>query len=189
MKIKTMKVMFSILLISTVLFSVTACSRKNGEETEPQVTSGDKTTVPESTEAPTTATPTTEPRSFTAVQPGEIPVDSDAVYASRGEGNSWQKYIYSFGTRNTGKQHVSFDVTPLEDNIDASVDFADAEVDVRGFENLALMVRFSTGGGFGIQSGAAFETIVPYSYTANTIYHVDIYADMNAKNRRIYYGT
>lgn len=197
MKNKTMKAITAFLFISAVLLSLTACSQKTGGATEPEKTpevtseepSPPSESAAEQTEEEESVPKETEIRPFTEVEAGEISIDSDAVYTTRAEGNNWQGYIYSFGEKNTGKQHVFFDVTALEDNIDASVDIADAQVEVRGFENLALMVRFSTSGVIGIQSGAAFETITPFSYTANTRYHVDIYADMNAKKYDVYITT
>ncbi|MDD4494845.1 MAG: hypothetical protein PHV32_10975, partial [Eubacteriales bacterium] len=115
-----------------------------------------------------------------------IPIDSEGVYASHGEGAGWSSYIYTFGAKNTGKRHISFDVTPLEDGIDASVDFADYDVKTTNFQNLAMMVRFSTAGNIGVQSGASFDSLTEVKYTADTRFHVEIYADMSIKKYTVY---
>jgi len=141
------------------------------------------------TAAPTTTAAATEPRPFTPVQPGEIPVDYEGVYTSRAEGAQWTSYIYSFGPGNTGKQHVSFDLTPLQDKIDASVDFADYDVKVTNFQNLGLMVRLNTEGHIGYVNGASFDSVEKVYYTANQTYHVDVYANLSVKNYSVYITT
>lgn len=126
------------------------------------------------------------PPQTTPVPPGEWPVSADAVYLSVSEANGWQRYVYAFGRKNTGRQRLSFDVTPLADGVDASVSFADHDVPVRGFDSLAMMVRFSTGGVIGVRNGGSFETDQPYPYSGGCTYHVEIVASMNAKTYDVY---
>jgi hypothetical protein len=149
----------------------------------------DTTAPSDTTAAPTTTVAATEPRPFTPVQPGEIPVDYEGVYTSRAEGEPWVSYVYSFGSGNTGKQHVSFDLTPLQDKIDASVDFADYDINVTNFQNLGLMVRLNSEGHIGMVNGASFESIEKVYYTANQTYHVDVYANLSVKNYTVYITT
>lgn len=182
-----------------IMVSMSACKVQDpdttttGESTAtltiPSTVPADTSAPAETTSAPTTTVAATEPRPFTPVQPGEIPVDYEGVYTSRAEGEPWVSYVYSFGAGNTGKQHVSFDLTPLQDKIDASVDFADYDIKVTNFQNLGLMVRLNSEGHIGYVNGASFDSIEKVYYTANQTYHVDVYADLLVKNYSVYITT
>ncbi|MDD4189117.1 MAG: hypothetical protein PHX37_03425 [Eubacteriales bacterium] len=174
--------------VSATDASVPVSSSSDTAEASPADSTISSSAAPASSlaEATESSIAATEPRPFTPVQEGVIFIDSNAVYTSRGENLGWQKYIYTFGEGNKGKQHVSYDVTPLGEKLDASVNFADYEVNVRGFENLAILVRMNTYGYFDARNGASMDAINKVYYSADQTFHVDVYADMLHKNYTVY---
>lgn len=177
-------------LINTVLAILLLIGMAACDGTEATVTTVSPTDTaaagPTGTDTPEFAIATSQPRPFTPVREGVILIDSNAVYTSRGENLGWQKYIYTFGEGNKGKQHVSYDVTPLGEKLDASVNFADYDVNMRGFENLAILVRMNTYGYFNARNGASMEAANKVYYFANQSFHIDVYADMLRKNYTVY---
>lgn len=114
-------------------------------------------------------------------------LDSSAAYLSKGENFGWQDFGYYLGSANTGKQQIDFDVTPLLDKVDGSVDFADSSILVGGFSNLAMLVRLNADGFFDARDGAGGQKkIADVPFSANIKYHVEIQADMTAKTYSVY---
>lgn len=116
----------------------------------------------------------------------EIPVDNLTTYSSIGENMGWQDVVYTLGEANTGKQYVTFLVTPLLDKVDGSVCFTDYTKFVTGFSDLAIMVRMNGEGFFDVRNGDAFEKLADVPFVADGEYAVEIIADMDAKTYTVY---
>ncbi|MFA6309132.1 MAG: hypothetical protein WC677_05235, partial [Clostridia bacterium] len=90
----------------------------------------------------------------------------------------------------TGIQKIYFDVIPMENNIEASIDFAGGNTNVIGFENFAISIKFTNQGTIeaidGLQNNEFISNqAIPYS--ANKKYHFELVADMNAKTYSVWF--
>jgi hypothetical protein len=109
---------------------------------------------------------------------------ADAAYYSRMD---WIPSGYNLGASNTSKQTIQFDTTPLANNIDGVIAYADSSMNVTSFGNLAMLVRFNTDGLFDVRNGSnGQQKLVDVPYTANTKYHIEIIADMDTKTYSVY---
>ncbi|MFA6308902.1 MAG: hypothetical protein WC677_04060 [Clostridia bacterium] len=107
-------------------------------------------------------------------------------YYSYNVANNWTEHGINLGTKNVGKLHVAFDATPLQNGIDGAINYADSSTDVAGFGDLAMQVRFHPSGYLDVRNGSSFMRTNAVNYTANTKYHIDIYADMDAAIYSVY---
>lgn len=177
-------------LIFASLLMMAACETSGGETTTKPVTASSSTSAPTTTATPTTATPSTTEQTTaepTTTYSGEtvIPVDNLSTYLSIGENRGWLDTIFSLGEGNTGRQYLTFNLTPLADGIDGGVHFADLDKKVAGFDDLAIMIRIFEGV-FDARNGEAFEKLAEVPVAANSVYFVELYADMDAKTYTVY---
>ncbi|MDD4494023.1 MAG: hypothetical protein PHV32_06690 [Eubacteriales bacterium] len=108
--------------------------------------------------------------------------DSEKFYLSTGENFGWQERGIHLGREYTGKIRITWDMTKLIDSVDASVDFTDGEIDVFGFDNLAMLVRMDIDSGmFDVRNVAKQERIADVSVEKDKVYHIEIVADIDAK--------
>ncbi len=112
-----------------------------------------------------------------------------AVYSSIGENDGWQDNGLFLGYNNTNTVIINYDCTPLMNNVDASVDFADSDIQVRGLPNLCMFIRLNETGTFDVRNGLNNNSImadIPVAYTSNTKYHLRVVADMAAKTYSVW---
>ncbi|MEN6316464.1 MAG: hypothetical protein ABFD25_19700, partial [Clostridiaceae bacterium] len=97
---------------------------------------------------------------------------------------------YNIGAPKTGMQKISLDATPAQNNIDGVIAYADSSMNVTGFGNLAMLVRFNTDGYFDARNGTpgnnTQQCLNKVYYSANMKYHIEIVADMDAKLYSVY---
>ncbi|MDD4495010.1 MAG: hypothetical protein PHV32_11840 [Eubacteriales bacterium] len=178
---KAFKRLGIIALVLIMLIVMAAC-KKDNTETSGTTPAATTTKAPDTaTTEPTDTTEPTEPEEKQVTQ-----VDAFTTFPSIGENDGWQSFVNSFGEGRTGKQYVSFSVTPLIDNVDGSISFADAEKEVAGFNDVAMMIRMNAEGIFDAGNGDNYEKLADVAYEANGIYFVEVYADMNAKIYSVY---
>jgi hypothetical protein len=108
------------------------------------------------------------------------------VYTALNENGGWQDNGLFVGRTNSGMVSIEYDVTPLIDNIGATVDFADSQTQVWGFGDLPIVVQLTLGY-FYARNGDAFEKSndVPCA-VANVKFHVEIEADTDAKTYSVW---
>lgn len=94
------------------------------------------------------------------------------------------------GNANIGTVNIQMDATPRANNIDGVIAYADSSMNVTGFGNLAMLVRFNTDGYFDARNGPpgnnTQQCLNKVCYTANMKYHIEIIADMDAKLYSVY---
>ncbi len=105
-------------------------------------------------------------------------------YFSFDENGGWQDNGLYLDTVHTGIVTINYDATPLQDNINGSVDFTDSDKEVMGFADLAVLVRFYNDPIRidcldELKTNFHAENVVPYS--VNVKYHFRIIANIPAQ--------
>ncbi len=101
-----------------------------------------------------------------------------------GEEDQWHSKLdfnagtQSLGSDNTGVLSIEYDVTPLSNNIDGVMGYADSSTTVTAYSHLAMIVRMYTNGYFDARDGDDYAADASVGYTANTTYHVEIEANL-----------
>ncbi|MFA6309540.1 MAG: hypothetical protein WC677_07375 [Clostridia bacterium] len=120
-------------------------------------------------------TPTPTATSTPTATPVENPIHSATSIVT-----PWTATGHFLGSSNTGIRQIDFDVTPLANNLDAQIGYADSSTNVLGYDQLAMQVRLATEGWFDVRNGANFAKAFTVNYTQGTNYHVKIIANMTA---------
>lgn len=99
--------------------------------------------------------------------------------------NSFAAATHDLGTTNKGIIEIEYDVTPLANNIDGIVGYADTDTTVTGYGDLSTIVRMNTSGEFDARNGASYATSLatPLSYSANLTYHVKLDVNLDPQNQ------
>lgn len=121
-----------------------------------------------------TSTPTPAPTDTPVPTPTSTP-DGDVWYS----GADWSA-VHPLGTDNTGDLTIEFDVTPLEDAIDGVVGYADTDVTIDAWSDMAMLVRMYTNGQFEARNGGSYANDAVVNYSAGVRYHVRIEASLGA---------
>jgi len=107
----------------------------------------------------------------------------DPLYSSAD--NAFIGRGYSLVGNYTDAVTIQFDMTPLVDNVDGSVNFADTDLTVEGFGQFSMQIRMS-GGSIDARNGAWQQKIADVAVTKNQRYHIRVVADMNAHTYDVY---
>lgn len=94
--------------------------------------------------------------------------------------------VFDLGDGNGGIVTIDYQVTPQANNMDAVMGYADASVNVAGYQDLALIVRMNTEGYFDARQGEDYDSLTQVSYSKNENYAVRIEADMRQKTYDVY---
>ena len=182
---KVLKKAAFLILALVIVVSMAACKQGAGDSTTTPAPTTTK--APTTTPAPTTTKPTEEEPDI--IEPFEVMADSLTTYYSIGENSGWEGAVYTLGSADPyhkGKQYVTFLVTPLVEKVDGSIGFSDFDKVVTGFGDLAIMVRMNADGFFDARNGDNFEKLSDVAYEADSIYTVEIRADMDAKTYTVF---
>ncbi len=180
---------------------------------KPTATPTDKPTpTPTSTDTPTpTPTTTPTPTEMPTITPTEMPTTTPtSIPTSMGEINAVTTYTstlystdapysgttylqgrgYTTETALSGKVSIQFDVTPGTSNCDEVIGFADKDVLVENFNQLAILIRMNTSGTFDCRNGSpntnTQQAITAVPYTAGTAYHFDVITNTAAKTYSVW---
>ncbi|PYI56378.1 DUF5018 domain-containing protein [Paenibacillus flagellatus] len=85
------------------------------------------------------------------------------------------------GAGHDGTVAAQFDVTPLHDNIDGVVGYADTSTDVDGFGKLAVLVRLNADGTFDARDGDGYGRDAVVRYRKGETYRVRLAVDVAAR--------
>ncbi|MCP4901285.1 MAG: carbohydrate-binding protein [bacterium] len=88
---------------------------------------------------------------------------------------------YGLDPESADRITVTYDVTPLQNNIDGVTGFADSSVSISGYSSHAILVRMNGTGFFDARDGSRYRALSPVPYTAGTKYTVVVDGDMVAK--------
>ncbi|MFA6309154.1 MAG: Ig-like domain-containing protein [Clostridia bacterium] len=129
-----------------------------------------------------TVTPTITPTPSPTVTPTPVPsglriLDNLATYFSTNITDNWISDGINIGTENTGECFINFDITPLTDNVNATVNLADSRAEITEFDDLPMSIRFNNIGKVDVKNGKTNNEYVvkkAFQYSANTKYHVKI---------------
>ncbi len=95
--------------------------------------------------------------------------------------NNFSTGTVILGTGSSGLLSIEFDVTPLYNNIDGVIGYADGTTNITGYSSLGMIVRMNTGGTFDVRDGAVYQAVKTVAYTANSTYHVKIVTNIASK--------
>ncbi|EPX59670.1 Alpha-1,2-mannosidase [Cystobacter fuscus DSM 2262] len=87
---------------------------------------------------------------------------------------------HTLGGGNTGVLVAEFDVTPLDQPLDAVIGYADSATSVTAFSQLSMLIRMNTSGFFDVRNGAAYAATHPVPYESLSTYHVRMVTDLGA---------
>lgn len=108
--------------------------------------------------------------------------DPGKAYLSTGENLGWQQKGIYLGREYAGKLRIRFDMTKLIDTVDASVDFADGDIDVYGFGDLSMLIRvYIDTNLFDVRNVTQQERLADVAMDKGVPYHVEVEADMDTK--------
>ncbi len=104
-------------------------------------------------------------------------------YSSISENEGWVDSGLFLGNDNTGLVTITYDAMTTMLNADASVDFADSNTEVGGFDALSILIRFNDVGVIDCldELKTNFHAVNSVPYVANTKYSFRVVADMTAK--------
>jgi hypothetical protein len=104
------------------------------------------------------------------------PQDIDHVWSSTSDFS----VVFALGTGNTGVVETNFDVTPLLNQMDGVIGYADTSVGITAYRDMAMLVGMSNNGRFVVRNGSGYDADVDVPYTANNTYHVRMVSDLNS---------
>jgi methionine-rich copper-binding protein CopC len=108
------------------------------------------------------------------------------TYSSFEENGGWQDNGLFLGYGNTGTVTIEYDASATKAQADGSVDFAGANVNLTGFGDLSMLIRFSGvtaaehPGAIDVRNGSAgnvFKSDTQIMYTGGTVYHFRVVAN------------
>ncbi|MFA6309214.1 MAG: hypothetical protein WC677_05665 [Clostridia bacterium] len=109
------------------------------------------------------------------------------TYSAFEENGGWQDNGLFLGYGYTGTVTIEYDATASKAQADGSIDFAGANVNLTGFGDLSMLIRFSGvtaadfPGAIDVRNGSAgnvFKSDVQIIYTGGTVYHFRVVANM-----------
>jgi hypothetical protein len=131
-----------------------------------------------------TVTPTVTPTPSPTVTPTPVPsglriLDNLETYFSTNITDDWVSDAINIGTENTGECFINFDITPLTDNVNATINLADSQAAITELDDLPMSIRFNNNGNVDVRNGKGNNEYVDkyrqtVQYSANTKYHVKI---------------
>ena len=88
--------------------------------------------------------------------------------------------VFELGTGSAGVVETNFDVTPLVNQMDGVIGYADSSVGISAYRDMAMLIRMYTDGRFDVRNGSGYDADVDVLYTANSTYHVRMVTDLDA---------
>ena len=88
--------------------------------------------------------------------------------------------VFELGIGNAGVVETNFDVTPLVNQMDGVIGYADSSVGIAAYRDMAMLIRMHTNGRFDVRNGSGYDADVDVLYSANSIYHVRMVTDLGA---------
>jgi hypothetical protein len=107
---------------------------------------------------------------------GPMPDPGPGTWYSAGDFSA----VHELGAENFDRVTVEFDVTPLGDNIDGVIGYADASTALTTWSDMAMLIRMSTDGMFEARNGDTYSALNDVPYIAKTVYHVKMLASLDA---------
>jgi hypothetical protein len=88
--------------------------------------------------------------------------------------------VFELGTGNRGVVETNFDVTPLVNQMDGVIGYADSSAGVTAYRDMAMLVRMNENGRFDVRNGSGYDADADVIYTANSTYRVRMVTDLGA---------
>ena len=109
---------------------------------------------------------------------GPMPDPGPGTWHSEGD----FKAVHELGAENFSRVAVEFDVTPLNDNIDGVIGYADTSITITTWSDMAQLIRMFTNGIFQARNGDTYTAVNAVPYSAGTTYHVKMVANLDAQS-------
>ncbi|MGD8953956.1 MAG: MopE-related protein [Desulfobacterales bacterium] len=88
--------------------------------------------------------------------------------------------VFELGTDNAGVVETNFDVTPLVNQMNGVIGYADSSVGITAYRDMAMLIRMYTNGRFDVRDGWSYDADAEVPYSANSTYHVRMVTDLGA---------
>jgi len=109
---------------------------------------------------------------------GPMPDPGPGTWYSKGAFTA----IHELGAENFNMVTVEFDVTPLDDNIDGVIGYADRFSMITTWSDMAMLIRMFTNGKFEARNGDTYAALNDVNYSAYATYNVKMVANLDVQS-------